>query len=49
VAIAVSRTLGAMSVYEAELTRRGLMWRLTLEGRAIERRRDVVLPEEIRR
>jgi len=49
VAIAVSRTLGAMSVYEAELTRRGLMWRLTLEGRAIERRRDVVLPEEIPR
>jgi CIC family chloride channel protein len=45
VAIAVSRMLGGLSVYEAELNRRGLMWRLTLEGRDIEQRPDVVLPE----
>lgn len=30
---AVSRWLGAVSVYEAELWRRGLRWQLTLEGR----------------
>jgi CIC family chloride channel protein len=33
VATAMSRGLGALSVYEAELNRRGLMWRLTMEGR----------------
>jgi chloride channel protein, CIC family len=34
-ATAVSRGWGAVSVYEAELRRRGLEWRLTLEGRAV--------------
>jgi CIC family chloride channel protein len=35
IATAASRWLGAASVYEAELQRRGLGWRLTLEGRSI--------------
>jgi CIC family chloride channel protein len=35
IATAVSRALGTVSVYEAELRRRGLEWRLTLEGRSI--------------
>jgi CIC family chloride channel protein len=36
IATAASRLLGAMSLYEAELERRGLGWRRTLEGRRIE-------------
>jgi len=36
VAIVVSRAFGAVSVYEAELNRRGLMWHLTLDGRDVE-------------
>ena len=35
VSTALSRGLGAASVYEAELQRRGLNWRLTLEGRDV--------------
>lgn len=33
-----SRALGTVSVYEAELHRRGLAWRLTLEGRHVAKR-----------
>ena len=35
VATAASRLLGSVSVYEAELRRRGLEWELTLEGRRV--------------
>jgi CIC family chloride channel protein len=35
IATAVSRALGAISVYEAELLRRGLGWEITLEGRSV--------------
>jgi len=35
VATAASRLLGSVSVYEAELRRRGLGWELTLEGRRV--------------
>jgi len=35
VATAVSRGLGSQSVYEAELSKRGLGWDLTLEGRQV--------------
>ena len=40
VATAVSRGLGSESVYEAELRRKGLGWRLTLEGRRVDRDDD---------
>jgi len=36
IATAASRVMGALSVYEAELRRRGLGWKLTLEGREVE-------------
>ena len=36
VATWLSRSLGAESVYEAELRRRGLGWELTLDGRTID-------------
>jgi len=36
VATAVSRRLGSQSVYDAELSRKGLGWELTLEGRQIK-------------
>jgi CIC family chloride channel protein len=36
VATVMSRALGGRSVYDAELRRRGLRWRLTLEGRQMD-------------
>ena len=35
IATTASRAMGALSVYEAELRRRGLGWKLTLEGREV--------------
>jgi len=40
VATAVSRGLGSRSVYETELSRRGVAWDLTLEGRTVTRTGD---------
>jgi len=37
VATAVSRGLGSRSVYDAELSRRGIGWEVTLEGRTVTR------------
>jgi chloride channel protein, CIC family len=43
VASAVARRLYIDSIYTAELTRRGLRWRLTLDGqRVVERQGDAV-------
>lgn len=42
IATSLSRALGGDSVYEAELRRRGLGWRVTLEGREVVRPADVV-------
>ena len=39
VATAISRAIGGRSVYAAELLRRGLTWRLTIDGRQIDRDR----------
>jgi CIC family chloride channel protein len=36
VATAVSKALGAESVYETELRKRGLSWEITLEGRQMK-------------
>jgi CIC family chloride channel protein len=45
VATAAARLLGSVSVYEAELRRRGLEWKLTLEGRRVmSDRRPGALP-----
>jgi CIC family chloride channel protein len=35
VATSISRALGTDSIYEAELRRKGLRWRVTLEGREL--------------
>jgi CIC family chloride channel protein len=40
VATAASRALGAESVYETELRKRGLKWEITLEGRRLKNSRD---------
>jgi len=39
VAMAVSRALGSVSVYEAELRRKGIRWELTFEGRRLPEER----------
>jgi CIC family chloride channel protein len=40
VATVASKALGAESVYEAELSKRGLGWEMTLEGRQLKESRD---------
>jgi CIC family chloride channel protein len=40
VATTISKALGAESVYETELRKRGLSWELTLEGRQMKSRAD---------
>jgi CIC family chloride channel protein len=39
-ATAASKALGAESVYETELRKRGLGWEVTLEGRQLKDSRD---------
>jgi CIC family chloride channel protein len=40
VATAASKALGAKSVYESELGKRGVHWKMTLEGRQLRDSRD---------
>jgi CIC family chloride channel protein len=45
----LARWMGADSIYNAELRRRGVRWELTLEGRSVTRDDNPAPPESIRR